>query len=132
MEFSTELEVRIGDINYGNHLGNDSFIKYFHEARMRFFIDMGLSEGDIGEGAGIILTEIFCQLKSEVFYGELLTVTIQASEIKKASFKLEYKMTNQQDKIVAKGHTLQAAFNYQVRKVASLPVELKSKLESYV
>jgi hypothetical protein len=28
--FSTRLTVRVGDINYGGHLGNDKFLLYFY------------------------------------------------------------------------------------------------------
>ena len=34
--FSTELRVRITDVNYGGHMGNDSLLGLLHEARVRF------------------------------------------------------------------------------------------------
>ena len=34
--FSTEIPVRITDINYGGHLGNDSILSIVQEARVRF------------------------------------------------------------------------------------------------
>ena len=40
--FTTTLDVRISDINYGNHLGHDSLISLLHEARMRFLKQTGL------------------------------------------------------------------------------------------
>ena len=30
------IPVRIGDINYGNHLGNDAFVSIIHEARVQW------------------------------------------------------------------------------------------------
>ena len=32
---SFQVPVRITDINYGNHLGNDAFVSILHEARMQ-------------------------------------------------------------------------------------------------
>jgi acyl-CoA thioester hydrolase len=32
--FRTDIPIRITDINYGNHMGNDSFLGILHEARM--------------------------------------------------------------------------------------------------
>ena len=34
--FSTTLDVRISDINYANHLSNDSVLSFVHESRVRF------------------------------------------------------------------------------------------------
>ena len=33
--FSTDIAVRITDINYGNHVGNDAFVRLIHEARVQ-------------------------------------------------------------------------------------------------
>ena len=34
--FSTEIPIRISDINYGGHLGNDAVLSIVHEARIQF------------------------------------------------------------------------------------------------
>jgi acyl-CoA thioesterase FadM len=39
--FSTDIEVHIGYINYGNYLGNNSMLTLIQEARMRFLKSMG-------------------------------------------------------------------------------------------
>jgi len=33
--YKTEIPIRITDINYGGHLGNDSLLSIIHEARVR-------------------------------------------------------------------------------------------------
>ena len=42
--FSTELSVRIGDVNQANHLGHDRMITMIHEARIQFFKALGYEE----------------------------------------------------------------------------------------
>jgi acyl-CoA thioester hydrolase len=34
--FETQLKVRIGDINYGGHMGNDAVLTLAHQARIEF------------------------------------------------------------------------------------------------
>jgi len=34
--FTTEIPLRVSDINYGGHLGNDAVLSLAQEARMRF------------------------------------------------------------------------------------------------
>ena len=52
--FSTELKVRVTDLNYGNHVGNDNILGLIHEARMQFYRSLGFKnelsfEGSIGQ-----------------------------------------------------------------------------------
>ncbi len=47
-EFTTEIQVRIGDINYGGHLGNDTVLSLIHEARVRFLQKYNFREANIG------------------------------------------------------------------------------------
>ena len=35
--FETKLKIRVSDLNYGGHLGNDSVLSLAHESRVRFF-----------------------------------------------------------------------------------------------
>ena len=35
-KFSTIMKIRITDLNYGGHVGNDSFLSLIHEARQQF------------------------------------------------------------------------------------------------
>jgi len=35
------IPVRIADINYGNHVGNDAFVSIIHEARMQWIRQYG-------------------------------------------------------------------------------------------
>ena len=42
--FSTSLPVRITDLNYGGHVGNDAILSLVHEARMQYLKSFGFSE----------------------------------------------------------------------------------------
>ena len=52
--FQTSITVQIGDINYGNHLSNDAYLRLAHEARLRFLKHHGYTEMNI-DGAGLIM-----------------------------------------------------------------------------
>ena len=41
------IPLRITDINYGNHLGNDALVGIIHEARVLWLHQMGYTEFDI-------------------------------------------------------------------------------------
>ena len=73
--FKTEIPIRINDINYGGHLGNDAVLSIAHEARLRFLKQHNFTELDAG-GAGIIMVDAAIQYKAEGFYGDIITVEI--------------------------------------------------------
>ncbi|MGH7791582.1 MAG: acyl-CoA thioesterase, partial [Thermodesulfobacteriota bacterium] len=66
--FSTEIPLRVNDINYGGHLGHDSILTLTHEARVRLLRKYGLTEINI-YGPGLIISDAVIVYKSEAFYG---------------------------------------------------------------
>jgi acyl-CoA thioesterase FadM len=121
-QFKTEFSVRIGDINYGGHMGNDKFLLLFHDARIRFLKSFGCSEMDLGDGVGVIMNEAYVAFKGEVFLDDLLSVGVRASNIEGSRFRIEYAVERVSDRrLVAMGHTGMVAFDYKNRKVAKIP-----------
>lgn len=53
-KFSTKIKVRITDINYGNHVGNDTFLSYLHEARMQYLNHFNYTELNVN-GCSLIM-----------------------------------------------------------------------------
>ena len=65
--FQTEIPVRITDINYGNHLGNDAILSMMHEARVQFLQNLGYTELEF-EGVGLIMSDTAIIYKGEGFF----------------------------------------------------------------
>ena len=69
--FQTEIPVRITDINYRGHLGNDSLLSIFHEARIRLLKHLGYSESDIdGVGMGLYISKRIVDLHKGLIWVE--------------------------------------------------------------
>jgi acyl-CoA thioesterase FadM len=119
--FSTEVPLRITDINYGGHLGNDTVLSLLHEARVRFLNSMGYSEIDI-EGAGIIMADAVIQYRLEAFYGDVLIIEVIAEEFEKFSCDVFYRISNAENgKEVARAKTTVVFFDYRNRKKIPVP-----------
>lgn len=126
--FSTEIKVRITDLNYGGHLGNDSMLALLHEARVRYLKHFGYSEMDV-EGTGIIMADVAIQFKTEAFYAERLTIAIAVGDFSRVSFDIYYKVSSGgRDVAIAK--TGIVFFNYEKKKVAAVPEKFRLKMES--
>jgi acyl-CoA thioester hydrolase len=130
--FTTRLTVRVGDINYGGHLGNDKFLLYFHEARLQFLQNLSLSEQDIGEGVAMTQVEAFVRYQGQAYLGDELEISVYVSEFSRARFRFEYEMTRPLDqKAVATGYTVMAAFDYQRNRPERIPNLFKQTVERY-
>ncbi len=128
--FITVLPVRISDINYGAHLGNDSVLSLMHEARMQMLASWGYTELEAG-GISLIMADVMIAYKTEAFYGDVLDVKIYASEMDDRSFDLLYHFSTNRygaQKDVAHAKTGMACFDYKVRKIAPISAELKNRL----
>ena len=127
--FSTEITLRITDMNYGNHLANDKVLSLVHEARVQFFRNLGISEMDIGDGISIIQSDAAIQYKSEGFYGDVIRVEIAVGEFSRVGFGILYHLTK-----VADGATLAIAktgivcFDYKQKKMVGVPESFKAKV----
>jgi acyl-CoA thioester hydrolase len=128
--FSTAISIRITDINYGGHAGNDTILSLVHEARMQFLNSLGYTEMNCG-GTGLIMTDAAIEFKKELFYGEVVTVSVVAANFSKISFELFYKMEKQaEDKtvLVSKVKTSMVCFDYTAKKIAAFSPEVMEKL----
>jgi acyl-CoA thioester hydrolase len=127
--FNTEIPVRITDINYGGHLGNDSLLSIIHEARLRFLKHLGYSESNI-EGVGIIMIDAGIQYKSESFYGDELIIEVAVTDFTGIGCDFVFRLINKNsDKEIATAKTGIVFFNYEKRKTAAVPSAFKKKIE---
>jgi acyl-CoA thioester hydrolase len=130
--FVTSMRVRVGDLNYGGHLANDKYLLYFHEARVRFFSELGVHEADIGNAIGLTQVEAFVSYQGEAFLADHLDITVWVSEFSRVRFKTEYVIHRPVDnKQIASGYTILAAYNYQSRRPERIPSTFKFKVEQY-
>ena len=119
--FKTEIPLRITDINYGGHLGNDKILSLIQEARVRFLKNLGYSEMDV-EGFGIIMLDAAVQYKSESFYGDIMLIEVGAGDFDKLGFDMYYRLSNKETgKEIAIAKTGIAIFDYDKRKVVPVP-----------
>lgn len=129
--FTTSMSIRITDVNYGGHVGNDSFLSLIQEARLRFLKYFGYSEINL-EGVGIIMIDAAIEYKAELFYGDEVEILVAAGNMSRVGFDLFYLMQkkdgNNDAIVVAKAKTGILCFDYTQRKVVAVPKPAIEKL----
>jgi acyl-CoA thioesterase FadM len=128
--FETIIPVRITDLNYGNHVGNDTILSILHEARVQWLQHFGYGELNFG-GLGLIMSDVAIEFKNEIFYGEKIIASVTAGEFSKFAFEVYYKLEKESaDKriLVASAKTGMVCYDYAGKKIAAVPEEVKNKL----
>jgi acyl-CoA thioester hydrolase len=129
--FATEVIVRVADLNYGGHVGNDTILTLMQEARVLYYRSLGFQNEISFDGpVGQIIADASVQYKAQSFLGDVLIIEIGVGEFTKYGFDMFYRLTNKASgKEVARGKTGIVCFDYSKGKVASIPVSLLNRLQ---
>ncbi|WP_372779643.1 acyl-CoA thioesterase [Litorivivens sp.] len=121
-QFTTELPVLIGQVNSGNHLGNDALVSVMNEARVRFTRQQGFLENDVARGLTMVNADLAVVYQSEAHYGEVLVVSIAAVNFHRCGYDFVYRLTDKASgRAIAQGKTAHILIDAEARKPISEP-----------
>lgn len=130
--FHTSIPVRITDVNYGGHVGNDAILSMLHEVRVQFLQHLGC-KGELDVfGTGIIMADVAIMYQAEGFHGDVFTVEVGAADVTAMSFDILYRLSttrNGKTFNIATAKTGILCFDYSTRKVVRVPEALLEKLQ---
>lgn len=125
--FTTEIPIRIGDINYGAHLGHDSILPFTHEARVRFLDHLGYTEADI-EGLTYLMADAAIVYKTQAFYGQTLVIEITVQDFTRNGCDFMYRITDKASgDEVARVKTGMVFYDQRNDKTSRVPERFKSR-----
>lgn len=130
--FNTRITIRITDLNYGGHVGNDTFLSLIHEARQRFLNHHGYAELEF-DGHGIIMADAAIEFKAELNYGDEVEISVVATDFTRLGFDLYYKLEivkSSGNILAGKAKTGMLCYDYDSKKVISLSETAKQKLSA--
>lgn len=129
--FHTDIKIRITDLNYGGHVGNDVFLALIHEARQQFLLQFGYQELSF-EGVGLIMADVALEYKKELNHGDIVRISVCAADFDKLGFDLFYKIELiQTDGLVVAGKakTGMICYDYAAKKKTQIPEKALQKLQ---
>ncbi len=127
--FSTDIPIRIGDINRGRHLAHDAVLSIMEEARVQFMKSIGYPQENI-DGVSLITVDAGVIYKKQGFYGQTLRVDIAVTDFSRRGCDIVYRISNAEtgeEMVRAKNGML--FFNYREQKVATVPEAFRAKFE---
>ncbi len=133
--YTTEFPVRIGDVNFGGHLGHDSLVTLLHEVRARFFASHGLAELNLdGDGrVGMIMADLAVVYESEAHFGDVLRFALAPGELFSKGCELFYRVialsADGSERPVARAKTGIVFYDYAAGQAVAPPPRLLKALE---
>ncbi|MBC3884234.1 thioesterase family protein [Undibacterium griseum] len=125
--YSTQLTVRVTDINGANHLGNDSMISMISEARARFLYEFGIRE-TANNGIGIIVTDLATTYKAEAHARDQLLFEVGVMDFNQYGGDITFRITRPADQaLIAMAKSGFVFFNYKTKKVMAMPDDFRAK-----
>lgn len=126
--FKTNLIVQVGDLNYGNHVGNDRMLLYAHEARQRFLKSINQSELKFLNNS-LIMADSICVYKSQAYWSDEIEAYIYLNGFKETAFSLFYDLRNiKTNQSIVHITTTMVFFDYEKDKVAKVDISELEKL----
>lgn len=138
--FSSQIKLRVGDMNYGNHMGNDTVLSLAHEFRVQLFDQYGQNELSFF-GKGIIMADSAIQYRAQGFWGQIIKAHLWYIPTSQMRFDLYYRLFTQgkskeeekeKEEDIAYVKTGQVFFDYEQQRVSSPGGEDSSKYRNFL
>lgn len=125
--YSTQLTVRVTDINAAQHLGNDSMISMISEARARFLFDHSVEE-DRDDHVGIIVTDLATTYRAEAYARDELLFEVGVMDFNRYGGDIIFRITRPADEaLIAMAKSGFVFFNYREKKVVPMPAPFAAR-----
>ena len=129
-EFVYRLEVRFRDCDPLGHANNAVYFTYLEQTRFAHWRSLwGFGTPQLPPGMpGIILAHAECDYERPARYGEMLDVKLRVVGLGRSSFRYEYEILDEQQRIVARAKTVQVMYDYDAETPVPIPDRIRELL----
>jgi acyl-CoA thioester hydrolase len=126
--FSTDIPIRVSDINGGRHLAFHMVLSFTEEARTRFWKFLGYTEENM-KGVSLIAVDAAIMYRKQGFYGQTLKVEVALAEFTTKGCDIIFRMSNAETgEEMFRAKTGMLFFNYGTQKVIEVPEDFKRRI----
>lgn len=130
-EFPVQVRfpVAYGEMGIMNHVNNVNFFRYFENARVKYFDEIGLWKMREKAGIGTLLAETKCKFLKPLAYPDNLVVGAKVTSIGVTSFVMEYLVVSEKAGVAASGEGALVMYDYNKSQKINVPEEIKAAIE---
>lgn len=128
--FTTQMQIRVTDLNYGGHVGNDTVLSLLQEARQQFLQSRGYAELSV-ESFGLIMADAMIEYKKELNHKDTIEIAVVATDFDKLGFDIYYQITvlkNSEVQLAVRAKTGMMLYDYSAKKKVSLTENIIQQL----
>lgn len=131
--FFHPTEVRYGDLDPQGHVNNAKYLTYFEQARVHYFIELGLFRKDQSfMEIGVIIADIHITYHAPTHYDDHLKVGARTSKIGGKSIVMEQCVMNADTgEVHAEGTVVLVTFDYESQKTIPVPEDWRKKINEF-
>lgn len=133
IKFFHPIEVRYGDLDAQGHLNNAKYLTYFEQARVRYFVELGLfTFGQSFMDIGMIMAEAKVTYHAPVEYGTPVKVGACTRKLGNKSMTAEQSIVHAETgEVFASGYVILVAFDYHTQTTIPIPDEMREKIIAF-
>ena len=131
--FTHPIEVRYGDLDPQGHVNNANFLTYFEQARVNYFIKLGLfSNKQSFLDMGIIVADAHVTFLAPVLFGMAVYVGVRVSRQGNKSLNMEYRLVDEATgSELATGSTVLVTFDYHKQATTGIPDVWRKQISAF-
>jgi acyl-CoA thioester hydrolase len=119
-----------GDMDSYRHVNNVVYFRYFENARLEYFRQLGWFEHEKETGVGPILASTKARFRRPLTYPDNIAISARAVDVGEDRFTLEHVIVSEkQQAVVTEGSGLVVVYHYGDGRKAPMPAELKRRIE---
>ena len=128
-----QVPIAWGHMDAFGHVNNTVYFRFFEDARIRFFEEVGIDHRGpgSGSGAGPILAATQCQFRIPMAYPDTARIQTGITTIGRSSFTMRYEVHSlHAGRLAAEGEGVVVWYDYQERRSLPLPDALRQRIEA--
>ncbi len=133
IKFFHPIEVRYGDLDPQGHLNNSKYLTYFEQARIHYFIELGLFvPGQSFMDIGVIMAESKITYHAPVEYETPVKAGVCTCKLGNKSMTVNQAIVHAETgDVLASGYVILVAFNYHIQKTIPIPDEMRKAISEF-
>ena len=125
-----EWPIAWADMDAFNHVNNIIFFRYFENARIAYFNEIGYMDHREKHGIGPILADTYCRLRLPLTYPDTVLVGARVPEVKEDRFTVDYRIVSTKlDGNAADGNCTIVNYDYNQGCKAAIPEVIRERIE---
>jgi acyl-CoA thioester hydrolase len=132
-KFFHPTEVRYGDLDPQGHVNNAKHLTYFEQARVHYFIELGLFSRDQSfMEIGVVIADIHIAYRAAIHYDDNIKVGVKTVKIGNKSITAEQCVMNTDTgEIMSSGTVVMVTYDYKDLKSIPVSDDWKKKISEF-